>query len=95
MILRAVASPPVLLGATPDLTKGSGGAALLVYLFTLDGFMTAIAFALAHGVAIWLTWRDPDCVRVWRSWFKCRKGHGRSLAPWPSFLPAKGNRYVP
>jgi hypothetical protein len=34
-------------------------------------------------------------VRVWRSWFKCRKGHGRSLAPWPSFLPAKGNRYVP
>jgi len=95
VILRAVASPTVLLGAAPDLTKVSGGIAVMTYLLTLNGFYGGIAFALAHALALWLSIRDPDCVEVVRAWARVRRFQGLSFTCVPAFHPVKGNRYVP
>jgi hypothetical protein len=95
VLLRAVASPTVLLGAAPDLTKVSGGVAVMTYLLTLNGFYAAIAFALAHLLALWLTVRDPDFVEVARAWARVRRQRGLSFVCVPAFYPVRGNRYVP
>lgn len=94
VILRAVAQPSVLLGAVPDLTKLSGGVGVMIYLLTLNGFYAGIAFTLAHGLALWLTIRDPDCVEVARAWARVRR-RGIGFACVPAFYPVRGNRYVP
>lgn len=92
VILRAVARPPVLLGASPELAKVSGGVGIFVYLLSLNGFYGAVAFMAAHALAVWLTWRDPDCVAVLRAWARVRRGLGGRP---PSFYPTAGHRYVP
>lgn len=95
VILRAVAQPSVLLGAVPDLTKLSGGVGVMIYLLTLNGFYAGIAFTLAHGLALWLTVGDPDCVEVARAWARVRRRQGFGFARVPAFYPVRGNRYVP
>lgn len=85
-VLRGVARPGLLLMAAPDLTKVSGGIALMVALFTLNPIFGVWAFFPAHLVAVWLTYRDRYVVEVMKARARCRatRNLGRSL----------GHRYV-
>jgi Type IV secretory pathway, VirB3-like protein len=87
IVLRGVARPGLLLMAAPNLTKLSGGVALLVALFTLNPILGMWAFFPAHLVAIWLTYRDRYIVEVLRARMRCRPT--RNLGGRP------GHRYVP
>lgn len=72
IVLRAVSKPGLLLMAAPDLTKVSGGVALLVSLFTLNPIFGMWAFFPAHLLAMWLTYRDRYTVEVMKARFRCR-----------------------
>ena len=85
-VLKAVAKPETRLLAAPELTNGAAGAAVIVYLFTLNGVGAGLLFAVLQGVAIWLTRRDPFVVEVYRAKFRCKKTANRVSRP--------GNRYA-
>ena len=72
IVLRAVSKPGLLLMAAPDLTKVSGGLALLVSLFTLNPIFGMWAFFPAHLLAMWLTYRDRYTVEVMKARVRCR-----------------------
>ena len=72
VVLRAVSRPGLLLMAAPDLTKVSGGMAILVALFTLNPIFGMWAFFPAHVIAMWLTYRDRYTVDVMKARFRCR-----------------------
>lgn len=86
-IFRAVSEPMKLLGAAPDLTKGSAGVAILVFLITLNGLNGMIAFGICHLIAVALTTRDPDITRIMMAWGRTRRAR--------AFYRVKGNKYVP
>jgi hypothetical protein len=87
VVLRGVARPGLLLMAASDLTKLSGGVALLVGLFSLNPIFGVWAFFPAHLLAMWLTYRDRYVVEVMKARFRCR--------PTRNLTGGSGHRYVP
>jgi hypothetical protein len=86
VVLRAVAKPPLLLGAAPDLTKLAGGVGIFTWLATLDGILAVFIFGAAQGAAMWLSYRDRYCVDVLRARFRCKRTR--------NLITRHGNRYV-
>ena len=85
-VLRAVAKPPLLLAAVPDLTKVAGGIGIMAWLFTLNGVTAIFVFAVAHAAAVWMSYRDRYCVEVLRARVRCGRTH--------NLVSRRGNRYV-
>lgn len=72
--------------AVPDLTKISGGAAILTGLLLGSPIWMVWAFLALHPIAIYLTYRDRYCVDVWKAKFRCRGTRNLRVA--------HGHRYV-
>ena len=86
VVLRAVAKPPLLLGAAPDLAKVSAGVTVLIWLFTLNGVFAMFAFLGLHAAAIWLTYRDRYVVETFKARMRCKRTR--------NLVRRTGNRYV-
>jgi len=63
-ILRFVARPPRLLGAVREYTNVVLVVSVLGYMLSLNGLVAMVIFMLGQPVAVWLTRRDPDFLRI-------------------------------
>lgn len=72
MILRAVARPARLMGATREITYIVLGVTIFFYFVTLNGFIAFLLFGVGQAIAVVITKRDPDLMSISNARSRCK-----------------------